>query len=219
MPLSLSHERTAVVVVECQNDLVHESNIGSKGIGAALAAAVRDRNVLENIRRVACAARSVAIPIVYANKESKPGVPTAKAPIYRFAARHPILMEGSWGAETHRAIAPQPGDFVIRRFLSVDPSYGSSLFGTLRALQRTTLIIMGVSTNFAVEGTVRGAVNRLCDVVVPEDCCASVPHEMHRFAVERILSLLATISSSDEVVAALRQVDEATIKAPRPVLE
>ena len=62
---------------------------------------------------------------------------------------------------------------------------------------------MGVSTNFAVEGTVRGAVNRLFEVVVPEDCCASVPEEMHRFSIDRILALLGTISSSDAVVQAL----------------
>jgi nicotinamidase-related amidase len=64
---------------------------------------------------------------------------------------------------------------------------------------------MGVSTNFAVEGTVRGAVNRLCDVVVPEDCCASVPDELHRFSVERILPLLGTVTESGAVVDALHR--------------
>jgi nicotinamidase-related amidase len=63
---------------------------------------------------------------------------------------------------------------------------------------------MGVSTNFAVEGTVRGAVNRSLSVIVPEDCCASAPLEMHRFSIERILSLLATVSTAAEVAAALR---------------
>jgi nicotinamidase-related amidase len=62
---------------------------------------------------------------------------------------------------------------------------------------------MGVSTNFAVEGTVRGAVNRLFRTVVVEDCCASVPEEMHRFAIERILPLLGTVTTSDAVIAAL----------------
>lgn len=203
MALILPHDRTAVVVIECQNDLIHESKIGTGGISGALAAAVRDRNVLQHIAQVLGAARAVQIPVLYANKESKPGIPTTNAPIFRIGRRNPILIEGTWGAEVHAAIAPANGDHVIRRFLSVDASYGSSLFGTLRALGRTLIIAMGVSTNFAVEGTVRGAVNRLFDVVVPEDCCASVPDEMHRFSIDRILSLLATISSSDEVVRAL----------------
>ena len=203
MALELPRDRTAVVVIECQNDLIHESRIGTKGIGGALAAAVRDRNVLEHIANVVRAARAAHVPVLYANKESKPGVPTTNAPIFRIGKRTPILIEGTWGAEVHPALAPVEGDYVIRRFLSVDASYGSSLFGTLRALGRSLIVALGVSTNFAVEGTVRGAVNRLFEVVVPEDCCASVPEEMHRFSIERILSLLGTISTSDEVVRAL----------------
>ena len=202
MALTLPHDRTAVVVIECQNDLIHESKIGTQGIGGALAAAVRDRNVLEHIANVVCAARAAHVPVLYANKESKPGVPTTNAPIFRIGRRQPILLEGTWGAEVHPAIAPADGDYVIRRFLSVDASYGSSLFGTLRALGRTVIVAMGVSTNFAVEGTVRGAVNRLFEVVVPEDCCASVPDEMHRFSIDRILSLLGTISTSQDIVHA-----------------
>jgi nicotinamidase-related amidase len=204
MALILPRERSAVLVIECQNDLIHESNIGTKGIGGALAAAVHERHVLDNIARVLAAARSAGVPVLYANKESRPGIPTTDAPIFRIGKRNPILREGTSGAQVHPAIAPQDGDFVIRRFLSVDASYGSDLFGTLRALQRSLLIAMGVSTNFAVEGTVRGAVNRLFEVVVPEDCCASVPPEMHRFSIERILPLLGTVTTSAEVVAALQ---------------
>jgi len=66
------------------------------------------------------------------------------------------------------------------------------------------VIAMGVSTNFAVEGTVRGAVNRSLTAIVPQDCCASAPLEMHRFSVERILSLLATITTGEAVVEALQ---------------
>ena len=203
MALTLPRERTAVVVIECQNDLIHESKIGMQGISGALAVAVRDRNVLAHIASVVRAARAAGVPVLYANKESKPGIPTTNAPIFRIGRRHPILLEGTWGAEVHPAIAPVEGDYVIRRFLSVDASYGSSLFGTLRALGRTVIVAMGVSTNFAVEGTVRGAVNRLFEVVIPEDCCASTPDEMHRFSIERILSLLGTIATSEDVVHAL----------------
>jgi len=203
--LALEASRCAVVVIECQNDLVHESNIGAKGIGGALAAAVRERGVLGHIKNVLVAARCANVPVLYANKESRPGIPTTDAPIFRWSKQHPILLEGSWGAQVHDEIAPQPGDHVLRRVLSVDASYGSNLYAMLRALGRDTMIAMGVSTNFAVEGTVRGAVNRFFRVVVPEDCCASVPDEMHRFSVERILSLLGTVTTSAAVVAALEQ--------------
>jgi nicotinamidase-related amidase len=204
MSLTLPPDRTAIVVIECQNDLIHESKIGGGGIGGALAAAVRERNVLAHIAEILAAARAARVPVLYANKESKPGIPTTNAPIFRIGKRNPILQEGTWGADVHPAIAPQDGDVVLRRFLSVDASYGSGLFGTLRALGRSIIVAMGVSTNFAVEGTLRGAVNRLFEVVIPEDCCASVPHDMHRFSIEHILSLLGTVTTSGEVVAALQ---------------
>jgi nicotinamidase-related amidase len=201
--LALDANRCAVVVIECQNDLIHESKIGAKGIGGALASAVRERDVLANIARVLQAARAARVPVLYANKEGRPGIPTTDAPIFRWSRQHPMLIEGTWGAKVHEAIAPQPGDHVIRRFLSVDASYGSSLYGTLRALGRDTMIAMGVSTNFAVEGAVRGAVNRLFRTVVVEDGCASVPEEMHRFSVERILSLLGTVTTSRQLATTL----------------
>jgi nicotinamidase-related amidase len=192
-----------VVVIECQNDLIHASRIGERGIGNALAIAVRDRNVLANIGRILHAARATHVPVLYANKETRPGMPVGDAPIYRMSRRHPILQEASWGAAVHEDIAPQPGDHVIRRILSIDASYGSDLYGLLRALGRTTIIAMGVSTNFAVEGTVRGAVNRGFRVVIAEDGCASAPEDMHRFSIERILPLLATVSDSNQIAAAL----------------
>jgi nicotinamidase-related amidase len=202
--LTLDPRRCAAVVIECQNDLIHESNIGAKGIGNALAVAVKQRNVLANVARVLEAARAVGVPVLYANKESRPAVPPGNAPIYRLSRRHPILLEGSWGAQVHDAIAPHSGDHVLRRVVSIDASYASGLYALLRALGRDTLIAMGVSTNFAVEGAVRGAVNRHFGAVLPEDCCASAPDDMHRFAVERILPLLATVTDSECVAAALR---------------
>ena len=206
-PLRIDRGRTAVVVVECQNDLIHEDHVGGRGVSAALAAAVKERGILSAIGRVLDAARAAGVPVLYANKETKPGIPVPDAPIYRWSKAKPMLVEGTPGADVHAAITPRAGDLVIRRFLGVDPSYGSGLFGTLRALRRDVIVAVGVSTNFAVEGTVRGALNRSLSVIVPEDCCASAPLEMHRFSIERILSLLATITTARELVDALARRD------------
>src|SRR5260221_10089253 len=113
MALTLPLDRTAVVVIECQNDLIHESRIGTEGIGAGLAAAVKERNVIDHIARIIDAARAASLPVLYVNKESKPGIPTTDAPIFRIARRNPILQEGTWGAEVHPTIAPRAAEYVI----------------------------------------------------------------------------------------------------------
>ena len=70
-------------------------------------------------------------------------------------------------------------------------------------LRRDALLICGVSTNLAVEGIVRASVNRGFEMFVVEDCCASFPDEWHEFSIRNIMPLLATVTSSDAVLAAL----------------
>jgi len=114
------------------------------------------------------------------------------------------LIEGTWGVQTHEALTPRPEDFVLERTVGVDGSYGTQLYPVLRMLKRSTILMTGVSTNLAVEGIVRASVNRSFDLVVIEDCCASYPDEWHRFSIENIMPLLATVTTSDAVIAALR---------------
>ncbi len=201
--LSIDPETTAAVVVECQNDLIHETKAEGRGVSGALARAVRQRGMLGNIARVLAAARAARVPVLYATIENRPGVPKPSCAIYRWSSGAELLRPGTWGVQVHDAIAPQPADHVLERHLGVDPSYGSSVFATLRALGRRTLVVMGVSTNFAVEGTVRGAVNRMFDVIVVEDGCASAGDDYHEFSVRKILPLLATVTTTAAVVAAL----------------
>ena len=99
--------------------------------------------------------------------------------------------------------APLPGELVLNRFTSLDPSYGSGLWATLRSLGVDTLVVCGVSTTLAVEGTVRGAANRGLRSVVVADCCTSVPQAWHDFSVANVLPLLASVVSADEVCAAI----------------
>ena len=65
-----------------------------------------------------------------------------------------------------------------------------------------TVLLAGVATNFVVEGTAREACDRGYNVVVG-DCCASVNQEAHDAALTVALPFLSTISSLEEVVAAL----------------
>ena len=200
----IDRARAAALVIECQNDLIHESRAAQKGVSGALARAVAARGMLPRVKQVLAAARAAGLPVLYATIENRADVPKPDCAIYRWSKGQQILRPGTWGAEVHGDIRPEPGDYVIDRHLSIDPSYGSALWATLRALHRRTLVVMGVSTNFAVEGTVRAAVNRMFDVVLVEDGCASAPEEWHRFSVENIMPLIATVSSAAEVVAAIK---------------
>jgi nicotinamidase-related amidase len=202
--LALDPDRAALCLVEMQNDIVDESNIGKPGFRGVLAAQVQKRGVIPKLQAVMAAARARGVPILYINYCAKPGFPRPNTLLHRRSARAPALIEGTWGVQIHQALAARPEDFVLERTVGVDGSYGTQLYPVLRMLERTTMLMTGVSTNLAVEGIVRASVNRGFDLVVIEDCCASYPDEWHRFSIDNIMPLLATVTSAEAVGAALR---------------
>jgi nicotinamidase-related amidase len=201
--LQLPIARAALLLVELQNDIVHETNIGTKGFRGVLAAQVEKRGMLPKVRALIDAAHAAGVPVGYVNYARKPDFPRPKTLLHRRTAAEPTLIEGTWGAETHAAVAPEARDFVFTRCVAVDGSYGTQLYPVLRMLGREALLICGVSTNLAVEGIVRASVNRGFEMFVVEDCCASFPDEWHEFSIRNIMPLLATVTSSDPVLAAL----------------
>jgi len=201
--LTFDVERAALCLVEMQNDIVHESNVGKRGLGGVLAAQVQKRGVIPRLKTLLAEARRRGVPVLYVNFALKPGFPRPNTLLHRRSQREPTLIEGTWGAEIHPELAAAPQDFVLERTVGVDGSYGTQLYPVLRQLRRSTMLMTGVSTNIAIESIVRASVNRGFDMVVVEDCCASYPDEWHRFSVENILPLLATVTTADAVVRAL----------------
>ena len=199
-------DSAGMLVVELQNDLCAPSLVDEKGLAGALARAVARRGILEKLPPLLAACRARGLPVMYATKERHPGLPQPEhPPIYRVAGGEPRLVHGTWGAQVVDAVKPEDGDILLPRFTSIDPSYGSELWPVCERLGLATLLVAGISTTMAVEGTVRAAANRGFRVVVVEDCCASVPEEWHRFSVENILPLLAEVVACEAVRAKLLQ--------------
>lgn len=200
---ALDVDRAALCLVEMQNDIVHESNVGQKGLGGALAERVQARGIIAKLQQLTTAARARGVPVLYVNFCGKPGFPRPNTRLHRLSASRPRLVEGTWGVQTHEALTPHPEDFVLERTVGVDGSYGTQLYPVLRMLGRSTMLMTGVSTNLAIESIVRASVNRGFELVVIEDCCASYPQEWHDWTIANIMPLLATVTGSDALLAAL----------------
>jgi len=80
---------------------------------------------------------------------------------------------------------------------------GTELDRLLRIHDISTLMIAGIVTNFAAEGTARGASDRGYRVVVLADCCESVTDEWHAFAVTQILPVIAQVVTADDFIQSL----------------
>jgi nicotinamidase-related amidase len=94
------------------------------------------------------------------------------------------------------------GDLVLPRYHGLSPMTGTPLDSLLRNAGVTTIVVAGVSLNVAIPNLVFDAVNRAYQVVVVTDAVAGIPLEYGESVLRHSLALLATLATTDEVVAA-----------------
>ena len=201
MALELNSGHTALLAMDFENDIVHEEG-AFKDFG--FAQMVKDNDVLGKTASLLTAARNAGVLVIYVSVKFRAGYPErpANAGLWQGLHGANALVEGTWGASIHDAVAPQQGEPVVTK-RGVSAFMASDLEPILKNKRIGTLLLAGVATNFVVEGTAREASDRGYNVVVVGDCCASVNQEAHDAALSVALPFLSTISTSEEVMAAL----------------
>lgn len=189
---------TALVTQECQNAIV-----GDQAGLPALAAEAR-REALPSIERLLPAARAAGAPVVHCTVTRRADGLGSNRNAKLFAVgRSGVAVEpGSSGAALLPEFGPEPTDLVLSRLHGVGPMGGTDLDAVLRNLGVTTIVAVGVSLNVAIPNLVMDAVNAGYRVVVPRDAVAGVPAEYGEAVIENTLSLLATITTTDDVLRA-----------------
>ncbi len=94
------------------------------------------------------------------------------------------------------------GDIVLPRYHGLSPMTGSPLDSLLRNAGVGTVIVVGVSLNLAIPNLVFDAVNRSYQVVVVTDAVVGIPLDYGQQVLTHTLSLVATLTSTDELVDA-----------------
>ena len=84
----------------------------------------------------------------------------------------------------------------------VSPFPVSELDSLLRNEGVSTIVPAGVAVNWAITGLTFDAINRGYDVVIPRDAVTGIPTDYAAMAIDHSLAFVATISSTDDVVAA-----------------
>jgi nicotinamidase-related amidase len=149
--------RTALIVVDMQNDFVAEG--GSLRVPDA-------ESTLPAIGTLLELARAYGIRVVFTQDTHRDGDPE-----WRIWPEH--AREDSWGWQIVDALAPREDETVIRK-VRYDGFYGTPLDHLLRLWGVTTLVICGTVANICVHYTAASAALRWYDVIIPRDAVSAL---------------------------------------------
>ncbi|GAA2227948.1 MULTISPECIES: cysteine hydrolase [Streptomyces] len=198
----LEPRTTVLLTVECQEGVVGADSALPELAGQARAGA------LANVARLVAAAHDGGVQVVHAVAERRPDGRGANrnARLFRAAARLPVQqLTGTPAVRVAAPIEVAEEDLVVRRLHGLSPLHGTDVDPLLRNLGCRTLIVTGVSANVAVPNAVFDAVNLGYTVVVPADAIAGVPADYTPAMIRHTLALVATVATTDEVLACLER--------------
>lgn len=204
MPLDLAQliapEHTALVLQEVQNGVV-----GEPSALPALAAAAAATNLIGHCAALARVARARRIPVVHCTAETRDdGLGgNTNARLFLGVKKSPVpLTPGSPAVQPPAEIGVEPSDMVLARYHGLGPMTGTQLDSVLRNMGVTTIVGVGVSVNIGMTNFAFDAVNRGYQFVIPRDAVAGVPESYAASMLEHTLRLVATITTTVEVLGA-----------------
>jgi nicotinamidase-related amidase len=200
--MSIDPSKTAVVLIEYQNDFVSEGG----ALHGAVEAVMDKTDMLANTKKMVQAARAAGATIMHA--------PITFAPGYNEISAHPYgilkgvvdgaaFIKGGWGGAIADEMAPQEGDIVIEGKRGLDTFASTNLDFILRSKGIETLVLGGFLTNCCVESTMRSGYENGYKVITLSDCVAATSVEEHENAITYDYPMFSQPMTSQQFIAEL----------------
>lgn len=189
---TLNSARTAVLVMDYQNDIV---SMLPENVQVPL---------LDRASAILKKARQAHLPIIYVVVRFRDGYPEINLHNKLFSSLKESgrLREGTAGAEIHDRIAPQPEDIVVTK-RRVGAFSTTDLETILRSKNIDTLVLFGISASGVVLSTVRWAADMDYSLVVVSDACADPDAEVNRVLMDKVFPRQATVVTTQEFLSAI----------------
>lgn len=204
MPLELASllapAHTALVTQEIQRGVIGD-------LSALPELAAEGRRVVPNVARLCAAARARGVRVIHCTAiRRRDGLGANRnARIFQYMAKaEPKLIPGSPAAEIVAEVAVAESDLVLPRIHGLSPFQGTELDFVLRNEGVRTIVGVGVSVNVAITNLAFDAVNAGYQVVLPVDAVAGTPREYAQQVLQHTLRNVATLATTDDVLAAWR---------------
>jgi len=202
-PWIIDKERTALLVIDMQNDFIKEG---------AILEVPKIRSQIPKIKRLIETCRELGVPVIYTKQ------------VYRADSKvKPLILEmlpllekeglrdGTEGAEIYGDIEPKPEDIIVRK-MGFSAFYNTDLESILRNIKGRrnvdTLIICGTVTNICCESTARDAFERDYKVAFGSDITSAWTDEFQTLTLKNIEYAFGRVMTCDEIINALKYGEE-----------
>jgi nicotinamidase-related amidase len=203
-PFLLEPDKTALLVVDMQNDFVREG--APQEVPDA-------RKTFGPIQKVLQRFREGGLPVAYSkfiagpretlmwtwSPECGPQQRSCWKGVRRFYRDVRKELEGP---EVVDELAPDPGDYVVEKY-GYNAFFKTPLDDILRANHVEFLVVCGTVSQICVEDTVHGAFHHGYKTVAVSDGISSYDEELHRATLRNIGLKYGRVLSTDEVIAEL----------------
>lgn len=110
---------------------------------------------------------------------------------------------GSFGADFQSSMKPDPADTIVNGKLGLCGFHSTNLDFLLRQKGMKNVVLGGFLTNCCIESTMRTAYEHGYNVYTVKDCTAATSVAAHESAYEHNFGMFSTITTADEVKAAV----------------
>src|SRR3954453_9511215 len=201
MPMDpIDPKSAAMIIQDLQNDVIID---GGAFADSGAPAHAKSQNVVENVAKLAAAARKASVPVIHVWYIVEQGAAGLKqnAPLFEGVKGANALVRGTWGAASVDGLEPQDGDHIIEK-MRMNGFYETRLDILLRGLGIETLIITGAWTNMSIEHTARHAADAGYRAVVASDGTSTVNDEWQNVALNYAMQNVASVGTCAEIAGA-----------------
>jgi len=190
--LTLDSARTAVLIMDYQNDII------------GMLPEKEQSPLLEKAGAILKESRQAGLRVIYIVVRFRDGYPeiNPRNKLFTSLKESGRFREGTPGAEIHPRVAAQPGDIVVTK-RRVGAFTTTDLETILRAHNIDTLVLFGIASSGVVLSTVRWAADMDYNLFVVSDACADMDQEVHRLLTEKVFPRQATMVTTEEFVKAI----------------
>lgn len=203
--LSFPIDKTALLVIDPVNDFLSEGGAGYELTKNTLTL----HNTVENIKKTIEGARAAGMPVLfgpmaYTEEDYADEQLQKRSGINRLMFETKMFLAGSWGADFHPDLQPQPGDIVLLPHKSCDV-FTTDLPRHLKEMGITHLVIAGMAANLCCESTARHAMEDGYDVIMIKDAMGAASLPEYEAAVHLNLPLISNaVIKTDEFLEAIK---------------